>query len=153
MIVTFCGHRDYIGDLNDEQLLLELFEKTIKGEAVQFYIGGYGNFDKFALKCAKLYKNTHPNATIVFITPYLNKWLNDRKSTIEACYDTTIYPPIENTPQNLAVLKRNEWMVGQADYVFAYVKAHYGGAYKTLLYAHKHNKPYTNLYQGDYKLY
>lgn len=153
MIVTFCGHRDYIGNFADEQLLLELFEKTINGAGVQFYIGGYGNFDKFALKCAHLYKNIHSNATIVFVTPYLDKWLNDRKSIIEYNYDTTIYPPIENAPQNLAVLKRNEWMISQSDYVFAYVKAHYGGAYKALLYAHKQNKPYTNLYKGNYQLY
>ena len=37
--------------------------------------------------------------------------------------------------------------------VFAYVKTHYGGAYKTLLFAHKQKKPFINLYQGDYELY
>ena len=36
-------------------------------------------------------------------------------------------------------------MVKQADYVFAYVNTHYGGAYNALLYAAKHNKPYMNL--------
>lgn len=44
-------------------------------------------------------------------------------------------------------------MIKQADYVFAYVNTHYGGAYNALLFAAKHNKPYMNLYSGDYELY
>ena len=48
---------------------------------------------------------------------------------------------------------RNEWMVNQADCIVAYVRVHYGGAYKSLLYAHKSKKTYINLYQGEYELY
>ncbi len=44
-------------------------------------------------------------------------------------------------------------MIDQADYVFSYVSTHFGGAYRTLLYALKRKKPFTNLYQGDYELY
>ena len=103
MIITFCGHSNYSGNLEDEKRLINLLEVVICGNRVDFYFGGYGGFDNFALKCA--------------------------------------------------IIKRNEWMVDQADYLFSYVKTHYGGAYKTLLYAHKHNKRYTNLYQGNYELY
>ena len=67
--------------------------------------------------------------------------------------DDILYPELEQTPLKFAISKRNEWMVKQADYVFAYVNTHYGGAYNALLYTAKHNKPYMNLYSGNYELY
>lgn len=106
-----------------------------------------------AKNCAKQYKISHPNARIIFVTPYLNKWLDERKDYIEKEYDEILYPELEQTPLKFAISKRNEWMVKQADYVFAYVNTHYGGAYNALLFAAKHNKPYMNLYSGNYELY
>ena len=153
MIITFCGHSNFLSNAEDEERLLHLLEEVIRGRKVDFYLGGYGGFDRFALACTKKYKKLHSNANLVFVTPYLNKWLHERRESIEKEYDTVIYPQLEYVPQKFAILKRNEWMANQADYVVAYVKTHYGGAYKMLLYAHKHKKSYTNLYQGDYELY
>ena len=153
MIITFCGHSNYLSNYEDERRLLNLLEETIQGKKVDFYLGGYGGFDNFALKCAKIYKQRHSNATLVFITAYIDNWLVERKHYLEKTYDLIIYPELENVPKKFAILKRNEWMIKQADYVFAYVQTHYGGAYKSLIYAHKQNKPYTNLYQGEYELY
>lgn len=153
MIITFCGHSNYLKSIEDEKRLLNLLEMVVQGNQVDFYLGGYGGFDSFALKCAKKYKQCHKNANLVFITPYLGKWLNNRKDVLEKNYDEIVYPEIENIPQKFAIIKRNEWMIDQADYIFVYVRTHYGGAYKSLLYAHKHKKPYVNLYQGEYELY
>ena len=153
MIITFCGHSSYESNIDDEKRLLELFEQVTRGEKVVFYLGGYGRFDGFAHRCAKKYQEKHSNAELVFVTPYLGKWLDERKDFIEKEYDRIVYPNLECVPPKFAILKRNEWMVDQADYVFAYVRTHYGGAYKGLLYAHKHKKPYINLYQGNYELY
>ena len=153
MIITFFGHSNYTAEQGDEQRLLRLIEEVSKGEAVDFYLGDYGNFDTFAKNCAKKYQAAHPNAKLVFISPYLNKWLDVRKDYFQTTYDEIIFPEIEKAPPKFAILKRNEWMIKQADYVFAYVEAHYGGAYQALLYAHKHKKPYTNLYKGNYELY
>ena len=77
----------------------------------------------------------------------------ERKDYIEKSYDGIIYPDIENTPPKFAISKRNEWIINQSDFVIGYVQTHYGGAYNSLLYAHKHNKPYINLYKGNYELY
>jgi len=153
VIITFCGHSNYTSSLEDEERLLILLENIACGNRVDFYLGGYGNFDAFALKCATKYKQSHKNVKLVFITPYLDKWLNERNDILKKYYDEIIYPEIEHVPQKFAIIKRNEWMVDQADYLFAYVATHYGGAYRTLLYAHKHKKPYVNLYQGKYELY
>ena len=154
MIITFCGHSKYSEGATDESKLLKLFDELSNGgEGITFYLGGYGDFDAFCKKCAKQYKALHPNAKLLFITPYLDKWLDDRREYLQREYDGIIYPEIENVPLRYAISKRNEWMVREADHVIAYVRSHYGGAYQTLLYAHKHNKPYTNLYKGNYELY
>ena len=153
MVITFCGHSDYIGNLTDEEFLLNLLEEIIQGNEVDFYLGGYDGFDNFVLKCTKKYKQKHLNAKLIFITPYLHKLTSQSDNIIEKSYDMIIYPELERIPQKLAIIKRNEWMIKQADYVFAYVRRHYGGAYRTLLYAHKQKKPYINLYKGKYELY
>lgn len=153
MIITFCGHSDYLEHKEDEERLLSLLEIIANGQHVDFYLGGYGKFDAFAKNCAEKFKNTHNDAKIIFVTPYLNKWLDDRREYLEKEYDEILYPELEQMPLKFAISKRNEWMVKQADYVFAYVNTHYGGAYNALLYAAKHNKPYMNLYSGDYELY
>ena len=153
MIITFCGHSSYSENTKDEEKILKLLEEISNGEDITFYLGGYGNFDSFCRNCAEKYKKLHPNSKLIFITPYLGKWLDERKDYLEKAYDVIVYPEIENTPPKFAISKRNEWMVNQADYVIAYVSLHFGGAYNTLLYAHKHNKPYTNIYEGNYELY
>ncbi len=153
MIITFCGHSNFSVEQGDERRLLTLLEEISKGHQIDFYFGGYGNFDYFAKDCAKKFKENHHDARIIFITPYLNKWLEDRKDYFEKEYDEIIYPEIERVPLKFAISKRNEWMVTKADYVIGYVFAHFGGAYKTLLYAHRHKKPYFNLYNGNFDLH
>jgi len=153
MVITFCGHADYLSNLEDEKTLLNLLEEVINGEPVDFYLGGYGGFDAFALNCAKRYKERHNNSKLIFITPYLDKRLEGRKNILFNIYDDIIYPELEYIPRKLAIIKRNEWMITKADYVFCYVRTHYGGAYKAMLYADKLKKKYINIYKGDYSLY
>lgn len=153
MIITFFGHSDYLDNSEDEEELFSALETIVCDQPVDFYLGGYGNFDSFAYRCAKRYKECKKNAKLVFITPYLDKWLNERKDFLIKLYDEIVYPPIEHVPQKFAILKRNEWMIDRTDHVIVYIRRHYGGAYKALLYAHKQNKPYTNLYKGNYELY
>lgn len=153
MIITFCGHSDYLEHKEDEERLLSLLETIANGRHVDFYLGGYGKFDSFAKKCAEKFKKTHNDAKIIFVTPYLNKWLDDRREYLEKEYDEILYPELENTPLRYAIAKRNEWMINHSDYLIAYVRTHYGGAYNALLYADKHKTPYTNFYLEDYELY
>lgn len=45
MIVTFCGHSTYIPKCEDETKVLQIVENHANGENIEFYLGGYGNFD------------------------------------------------------------------------------------------------------------
>ena len=153
MKITFCGHSDYVANENDEKRLLSIFEQVGANQQIIFLLGGYGRFDGFARHCAKIYQSTHPNAKLIFVTPYIDKWLDSRKEHLCSLYDEIVYPEIETTPKKFAVSKRNEWMVDTADFVIAYVRRHFGGAYKTLLYADKTKTEFVNIYDGNFPLY
>ena len=79
-------------------------------------------------------QKVNPAAQAVLVIPY-----PDRKYD-ESGYDYTLFPPLESVPHRYAILKRNQWMVAQADVVIAYVTHSWGGAAKTLEYARTKRK-------------
>lgn len=153
MIISFFGHSSYVYTIEDENRLLKMIEEVANGQSVDFHLGGYGDFDVLAKHCANQYKQKHIGSKLVFVTPYINEWLDSRKEYIRENYDETIYPELENVPLRYAISKRNEWIIRQSDYIFMFVKTHFGGAYKALIYAEKHKKKYANVFNGDFELY
>ena len=71
MIVTFCGHSQYIGSGEDEQKIISLLSNIIGDCHAELYLGGYGSFDEFARKCGKKYQDIHPNTKLILVTPYI----------------------------------------------------------------------------------
>ncbi len=138
MIITFCGHAQFSKTKEYEQKILAILEEKIGSQPAEIYLGGYGQFDAFALACCKKYKNIHPNISLVFVTPYL---------TIgqKAMYDSILYPEIEDKPLKYAIIHRNRYMVEKADYIIAYVCRTSGGAYTTYQYAKRKGKEIFNL--------
>ena len=146
LIITFCGHsKIYDGREELQEKVIAAIEEFAKGEEITFYLGGYGSFDIIALFACKEYKERHPDAKILFVSPYLDEaYFRNRENYLKEC-DGIIYAETENTPRKYAILKRNEWMVKNADYLIAYVNHGWGGAAKSLLYAVKHKKAYRNI--------
>ena len=87
----------------------------------------------------------YSNCELIFVTPYLNRSREHKFQTKIQAYDTTIYPPLEGVPYRFAIIKRNEWMIDQADLIIAYIQHHYGGAYRAYAYAQKKKKTIINL--------
>ena len=145
MIITFCGHSDFLfSDEEKEKLKQILINEITKNPTCKFYLGGYGNFDGLCLRTLKELKNDFPEIELIFITPYLDK----NYSKLEFAkyhYDDVIFPPLESVPRKFAILKRNEWMVEETDLVIAYVMYSWGGAVKTLEYAKRKKKTIINL--------
>ncbi|MBR2870329.1 MAG: hypothetical protein IKB98_02990 [Clostridia bacterium] len=143
MIITFCGHSSF--DNNENQYkLYDILCENIKDNPVDFYVGGYGSFDHYALCSALEYKEKHNDTKIYFVTPYLDK----RYSKLEYYKNVTdgiIFPELENVPKKFAIIKRNEWMVKQADLVIAYVRHSWGGARRTFEFAKRLQKKIINL--------
>ena len=61
MIVTFCGHGDFRETEEERRKMFGVLEKIAKQGKVDFYLGGYGNFDGFAYECCKRFKRVNPN--------------------------------------------------------------------------------------------
>ena len=145
MIITFCGHSDFLfSDDVKQQLKNILVSKIRKNPTCKFYLGGYGDFDSLCLRTLRELKKEFQDIELIFITPYLDK----NYSKLEFAkyhYDDVIFPPLESVPRKFAILKRNEWMVEETDLVIAYVMYSWGGAAKTLEYAKRKKKQIINL--------
>ena len=146
MIITFCGHAQ-ISDLGTyEEKIFEILQEIVGDQPADMYLGGYGDFDNFAYKCCKRYKETHPNISLVFVTPYLSvDYQRNRLQHEQKRYDSILYPEIEDKPKRYAITYRNKYMVEKSDYVIAYVSHDWGGAYTTYKYAKRKGKKILNL--------
>ena len=146
MIITFCGHADFFHTKQMEKKVLSILEDVVGNRSADFYLSHYGAFDHFALHCGKLYKQSHPNISLLSITPYFpNSYRNTRISRSCDDYDDIIYPPLEQVPYKFAISHCNQWMVRQADFIISYINHDWGGAYQTYRYALKHKKRVLNL--------
>lgn len=108
-----------------------------------FYIGNNGDFDDIVRKNLKLLKLNYPHinyAVVLAYMPYKKDGLCYKD------YTDTIYPNgLENTPPKYAIIKRNQWMINQCDYVVTYVRHTFGGAAQFKELALKKGKTVINL--------
>lgn len=146
MIITFCGHAKFQRTDEYEQKMLAFLAEKVGNKSADMYLGGYGDFDNFAYDCCKKYKETHPNISLIFITPYLTveyqqKHLEYQKKR----YDEIIYQAIEDKPLKFAITYRNKWMVEKADYIICGITHDWGGAYKTYQYAKRKKRHIFNV--------
>ena len=148
MVICFVGHSTISSGEQIKEIVKDQIRKnTVNGESVICYLGCRGDFDAIsALACREL-KKERGNMELVYVAPYLNSAEQDKiKDMYEAgLYDSSIYPPIENTPLKFAILKRNEWMVANADLVIAYVRHSWGGAHRSLDFAKRRKKKTINI--------
>lgn len=136
MIITFCRHRDFVKTEKIENTLIDLLKFFAKGcETIDCYCGGYGQFDGFTAECVRKAKKDFENIRNCLIIPYISLSYQEKIKYLKDYYDEIIYPLLENIPSKYAIIKRNEWMIDQADLLIAYVKHSWGGAAKSLQYA------------------
>ncbi len=144
MIITFCGHGDFQETEAYKNRVLAFLEETVGKEPVDMYLGGYGGFDSFAYGCCRQFKETHPAASLVFVTPYMH---GEQR---EMGYDSILFPALEHVPSKFAISARNKYMMEKADWVIAYVSHTWGGAYAAYKHALKKGKRIYNLAESGY---
>lgn len=134
MTITFCGH-SHVSDADELNVWLDkVLDLLIAEGADRFYLGGCGDFDRFAAEAVKAKKEEKPDIEMALVTAYLGRHADGES------YDYMIYPTLKDVTQRSAIPKRNEWMVDSADVVVAYVTHEWGGAAKTLEYARRCGK-------------
>ena len=144
MKIAFFGHSCFQASEALAKQLVSLLECVTGEREVEFYLGGYGEFDAFALECCKTYRSSHKNASLVFVTPYITHSYQKRHG-LNKVFDYIIYPEIEDKPKRFAITYRNRWMVESADFVICAISQHRGGAYQAFRYAVRLGKPIYNL--------
>ena len=138
----FIGHREA-----DERLLPTLtaaIERLITEEQVSFfYVGGYGGFDRIAATAVKRMKLHHPEITLMLVLPY-----HPGERSIETPYgfDGTYYPEVlEKVPRRYAIVRANEIMARQSDWLVSYVRHGASNSRRILEYAQKQGTACINI--------
>lgn len=139
-IVAFAGHRYDWQCIGVEDKLPSVLEDLIAKGYRTFYDGGYGAFGK---KCANAVFNLKRKYPQIKIYKILTSYHHDKeKYEISSAYDGSIYPDIEEVHFKQKITKRNEWIVDQCDILVCHIEETYkNGAYRTVKYAQKINKP------------
>lgn len=144
---SFFGHRDFSPDKELENKIKSEIINCIENKNIyNFWLGGYGGFDRCCAKYLKEMKEIYPQIKSVLVLAYIQNKMSDyEKEYIEKMFDETIYPPLESVPLRFAIPKRNLWIVDNSDYIIFYVDYSWGGASKCLEYASKKQKNFINL--------
>lgn len=142
----FFGHRDFCCDESTIcKIRLQIVNCIEKMGIFNFLVGFYGKFDFVCANVINKLKKQFPQIKLILVLSYLERKFNELdKDYIKNTFDEIIYPPIEKVPKKFAIVKCNEWIVSQCDYLIFYVDFSFGGACKMLEYAHKKKKAYIN---------
>ena len=130
----FMGHREA-----DERLLprLELLiDRLIQEDNVRyFYVGGYGGFDRIAAAAVKHAKQKYPDITLMLVLPYHPA---ERAVPTPDGFDGTYHPEgLENTPRRYAIVRTNQIMVDDSDWLVCYVRHGASNSRNLLEYAQR----------------
>lgn len=133
----FIGHRE------TNELILPYIKKAagelIRQETViDFYVGGYGGFDRIAGEAIFQLKNEFPFIRLYRVLPYHPV---DRPIELPDYFNGTYYPDgLEYVPRRYAISRANRAMINQVDFLIAYVWHPASNAGKLLDYARKREK-------------
>ena len=138
----FIGHREA-----DERLLPILtaaIERLITEEQVSFfYVGGYGGFDRIAATAVKRMKLQHPEIILMLVLPYHP---GERPIETPPGFDGTYYPEgLEKVPRRYAIVRANEIMARQSDWLISYVRHGASNSLRILEYAQKQGTAFINI--------
>ena len=136
-ICCFAGHSQIFCADDLYNKLVILIEKMITEEKVsEFWVGNYGEFDSLSAKAVRSLKNEHPDVRLILIIPYLTSDINENKEQYYEKYDSILIADNpDNTPHRYKIIKRNEYMVKNSDFIICFVRHSWGGAYRTFKYA------------------
>ncbi len=135
----FAGHSKIYNTDEIYSNLIKHIERLIVEESVfEFMVGNYGSFDSLSAKAVRSLKVKYPEVSLELVIPYLTKSINEYKEMYYKNYDSILMADMpECTPQRLRILKCNEYMVNNSDFIICYVERRSGGAAKTFEFAEK----------------
>ncbi|MBQ5389332.1 MAG: hypothetical protein IIU58_00325 [Clostridia bacterium] len=147
--VAFFGHREIDHFRESEQALEPLIESLMREhEYVEFLVGRNGEFDQMTASTVRSVRNRLDcsNCSLVLVLPYMTAEFRDNEASFLEYYDEVEVSTVaDGVHFKSAMQTRNREMVDRADLVVFCVDHASGGAYQTLKYAKKNQKPYINI--------
>ena len=144
-VCAFFGHRDIPMSSSLEHHLTEVARNLIIYHNVnEFWLCEQGSFDCLARLVMKELKKEFDNITLCLFPAYYPNnakldWMYDND------YDLMYPDEVAKAPPQVAILRRNEYIAKNADYIVCYVSRKSGGAYKAVEIARKYDKKIINL--------
>ena len=121
-----------------DKLSAEVERHITEYGVTDFVVGRYGRFDALAAKCVKAAKKRHPEVTLTLLLPYHPY---DRPTPTPPGFDGTFYPPgMETVPKRAAIVRANQYVVDNSDYLIAYVRHSVSNAWDLVEYAKRSKK-------------
>ena len=149
--VAFFGHR-YIDNpfLIEERLEEQIYKLLSEHEYVDFLVGRNGDFDQYVsstvLRVRKRYRDD--NSSLILMLPYPTaEFMNNEESFHNYYTEVEISYAASKAHPKSAIQIRNREMVDRADLVICAIEKETGGAWQTVQYAMKQEKPVINLFE------
>lgn len=122
--MLFCRTRKTIWQRrnNQSKLKKEIINLIEKENVPTFYNGGKGNFDWLCAHDVHELRKDYPFIKSYCVLSYMPKEKDEYTERISKIFDDTVYPDIENVPQRFAILKRNQWLLNNSNFLIAYVE-------------------------------
>ncbi len=122
-ICCFAGHAN-LPDKEEVKIKLkkEIINLIENEKVTTFYNGVKGEFDWLCAETVNELRADYPFIKSYWMLSYMPKEKDEYIERISKIFDDTIYPDIESVPKRLAIIKRNEWMVNNSEFLIAYVK-------------------------------
>lgn len=113
--------------------LEQAIETAILNGVTDFYVGNRGAFDRLATTAVKRAKRKFPGVRLYLRLAYHPA---ERPQELSEDFDGTYYPLEKTPPRRFAIVRANEAMLSQAEYVICYVN-HVGNTRKLFAVAQK----------------
>jgi len=135
-ICCFAGHRDdyTVGVIEHvKRIAKELIEKENVNE---FWVGKYGNFDASCAKAIRELKEIYPYVKLILVIPYISESINKDREYYYKKYDSILVADVPaNTPKRFYIVKANEFIVKNSQFMICNICRSWGGAVRTYEYA------------------
>ena len=137
----FFGHRDTPESVRHQ--LYRQVQTLIEDGTLMYYVGNHGSFDSIVLNVLRDIKKIYPQISYAVVLSRLPN-RPEPQSLIKP--EETLFPEgMENVPRRLCIVRRNDWMLKQADTVICYIQHYSGGSGKMVEKAVKQGKRVINI--------
>lgn len=133
----FIGHHTAPSDIREP--LAEAVERHITEYGVtEFIVGQYGAFDRMAQTVLAKAKERHPDILLRLLLPYHPA---ERRVETPEGFDGTYYPDgMENVLRRFAIVKANQYVIKNVDYLICYDARHVGNTRELVDLARRREK-------------